>query len=398
MAPRLAQGIVVMVLSGYGIITALNAEYALRGRMPELLVCEGAVLVLYAVQLVLTSARARRWSTGRKCIALAVQFVLTFLPVVWLDLAWGSVAGPLCASVLLLAPPRVAWPTFGVISVVVVWWAVGKGGTLLDVAYVGISTALTGLVIYGLTRLTDLVREVHETRAEMARMAVTQERLRFARDLHDLLGYSLSAISLKCELITRLVVNNPDRARDEIASVLVVSRQALVDVRMVANGYRDMSLAAEAESVVDVMAAADVRAEVDIDCGRLHPLVDTVLATALREGVTNILRHSKVQSCTIRATVDGETVELVLENDGVDAIGLSDSGDRGSGLGNLDARLTAIGGVLSAGVESQGRFRLTARAPLRPAAPEPAEAVEPQRYRGAGITAADVRVSGNPAA
>lgn len=397
LAPRLAQGIVITVLSGFGIITLLNVEHALRGRKFELLVCAAAVLLLYAVQLALTSSRARRWSVGVRCAALVVQTVLTFLPLVWLDLAWGSMAGPLIASVLLLAPPRIAWPAFGLITLVVLWWAVGKDGAVLDVAYMGISTAMTGLVVYGLTRLTDLVREVHEARAEMARMAVTQERLRFARDLHDLLGYSLSAISLKCELIARLVVNNPDRAREEIASVLVVSRQALVDVRMVANGYRDMSLASEAESVVSVMAAADVRAEVDIDCGRLHPLVDTVLATALREGVTNILRHSKVQSCAIRATVDGETVELVLENDGVDAIGLSDSGDRGSGLGNLDARLTAIGGVLTAGVESEGRFRLTARAPLRPTAPEPAEAAEPQRYRGAGITA-DVRVSGNPAA
>ncbi|WP_449486184.1 sensor histidine kinase [Streptomyces avidinii] len=397
LAPRLAQGIVVTVLTGYGIITLLNAAFTLRGRTRELLVCGVAVLVLYAVQLFLTSNRARRWSTGRKCAALAVQTVLTFLPVIWLDLAWGSVAGPLCASVLLLAPPRIAWPAFGGITLVVLLWAVSKGGTVLDDAYMAISTALTGLVVYGLTRLTDLVKEVHEARAKMARMAVNQERLRFARDLHDLLGYSLSAISLKCELITRLVVNNPERARDEVASVLGVSRQALADVRMVASGYRDMSLASEAESVVGVMAAADVRAEVDIDCGRLHPLVDTVLATALREGVTNILRHSKVQSCIIRATVDGETVELVLENDGVDAIGLSDSGDRGSGLGNLDARLTAIGGVLSAGLQSRGRFRLTARAPLRPAAPEPPEAVEPQRYRGAGITA-DVRVSGNPAA
>ncbi|MFD9306529.1 sensor histidine kinase [Streptomyces sp. NPDC060048] len=389
----------VTVLSGYGIVTLLNVEYALRGRTRDLLVCGGAVLVLYAVQLVLTSAQARRWSTGRKCAALAVQFVLTFFPLVWLDTAWGSVAGPLSASVLLLAPPRIAWPSFALISVLVLGWGVHHGGgTVLDLAYLAISTGLTGLVVYGLTRLTDLVHEVHEARAEMARMAVTQERLRFARDLHDLLGYSLSAISLKCELIQRIIVSNPERARDEIASVLGVSRQALADVRLVASGYRDMSLAAEAVSVVNVMAAADVRADVDIDCGRLHPLVDTVLATALREGVTNILRHSRVQSCTIKATVEGETVELVMENDGVEAIGHSDSGDRGSGLGNLDTRLTAIGGLLTAGVESQGRFRLTARAPLRPVAPDPADAAEPPGCpNDEGGSTAAIRVLGRRA-
>ncbi|MGW6705056.1 sensor histidine kinase [Streptomyces sp. NPDC054956] len=399
LAPRLAQGIVVTVLSGYGIMTLLNVEFALRGRTRELLVCAAGVLVLYGLQLVLTSPRARRWSTSRKCAALAVQFVLTFFPLVWLDTVWGSVAGPLCASVLLLLPPRVAWPGFAVIMALVLGWGVHLGGgTVLDFAYVGTSTGLTGLVVYGLTRLTDLVHEVHEARAEMARMAVTQERLRFARDLHDLLGYSLSAISLKCELIQRIVVTNPDRARDEVVSVLGVSRQALADVRLVASGYRDMSLAAEAESVVNVMAAAGVRAEVDIDCGRLHPLVDTVLATALREGVTNILRHSKVQSCTIKAMIDGEDVELVLENDGVDAVHKSDSVDRGSGLGNLEARLTVVGGRLTSGVQPHGRFRLTARAPLRPVAPDPAEpAAPPECPNAEGAGATNVRVLGRRA-
>ncbi|MCM1971876.1 histidine kinase [Streptomyces sp. NPDC002812] len=390
LAPRLAQGIVVTVLSGYAIVTLLNVEYALRDQRRELFVCATAVMLLYGLQLVLTSPKARRWSTGRKCAALGVQLFLTFLPLVWLNVLWGSVAGPLSASVLLLAPPRIAWPSFAAISGVVLWWAVGQGGNVLDLAYSGISTALTGLVVYGLTRLTDLVNEVHETRAEMARMAVIQERLRFARDLHDLLGYSLSAISLKCELIQRVVVNNPERAREEVVSVLGVSRQALVDVRAVARGYRDMSLAAEAVSVVDVMASAGVEAEVDIDCGRLHPLVDTVLATALREGVTNILRHSKVQSCTIRAAVDGETVELVMENDGVVAVGLADPADRGSGLGNLDTRLTAIGGTLTAGIEPQGRFRVTARAPMRPVAPDPPDSVGP---RGQGYDGSAGRAS-----
>ncbi|MFJ7270853.1 sensor histidine kinase [Streptomyces sp. NPDC099050] len=390
LAPRLAQGIVVTVLSGYAIVTLLNVEYALRDQRRQLLVCAAAVLVLYGLQLVLTSPKARHWSTGRKCAALGVQLFLTFLPLVWLNVLWGSVAGPLSASVLLLAPPRIAWPSFAAISGVVLWWAVGQGVTVLDLAYAVISTALTGLVIYGLTRLTDLVKEVHETRAEMARMAVIQERLRFARDLHDLLGYSLSAISLKCELIQRLVVNNPERAREEVVSVLGVSRQALVDVRAVARGYSDMSLAAEAVSVADVMASAGVEADVDIDCGRLHPLVDTVLATALREGVTNILRHSKVQSCTIRAAVvDGEMVELVMENDGVVAAGLADPVDRGSGLGNLATRLTAIGGTLTAGVEPGSRFRVTARAPMRPVAPDSPDTVGPQGrgYVGSADTA-----------
>lgn len=398
LAPGLAQSVVVAVLTGYGIISVLNVEHELRGR-PHLFIPGMAVVIaLFAVQLTLTTANARRWSPARRALALGVQLVLTCIPLAWMDIGWGSMAAPLGGTILLLLPGRYAWPAFSLLPLGMLVWTIAKGQEPLDVAYFVIATALTGLVIYGLTRLQDLVRDVHEARAEMARMAVTQERLRFARDLHDLLGYSLSAISLKCELIQRLVVANPERATAEVISVLGVSRQALADVRLVASGYRSMSLATEAESVAEVMAAADVDAVVDVDCGRLHPLVDTVLATALREGVTNILRHSKAQSCTIRAVIVEETVRLVLDNDGVSESRPSDSAHRGSGLGNLDIRLTAIGGRLTAGPAPGGRFRLTAEAPLRPVTADQAEVPEPQRNGVAGITPAAARDAGRSAA
>ncbi|MEV7859159.1 histidine kinase [Streptomyces hirsutus] len=365
LAPRLAQGISAVVFAGYGIVTLLNVQNEVPGTRARI-VCTGAVVVLYAVQLLLISPGTLKWSARRKTATLGVQAALTLVPVLWVGGVWGSMAGPLAGSILLLLPGRIAWPCYALVPLTMLTWSLAEGVTALEAGYYTISTALTGLVIYGLTRLTDLVREVHDARAEMARMAVTQERLRFARDLHDLLGYSLSAITLKSELIHRLVPVNPERARDEVASVLGVARQALADVRLVASGYRDMSLEAEAASVAEVMAAADVDVEVDIRCGRLHPLVDTVLATALREGVTNILRHSKVESCTVTAVVAGDTVRLDLVNDGVAAPDRSLAQDRGSGLGNLSARLGAIGGELTAGVVEGGRYRLTAVAPVRP--------------------------------
>jgi two-component system sensor histidine kinase DesK len=366
-APRLAQGISITVISGFGVITMLNVLDAVSNYV-GLGICLCLVLSLYALQFMVTSAGARQWSARRRGTALVVQALLTFVPMVWIGVAWGSMAGPLGGSILLLLPARFAWPLYGTVTLTILGWSLSARVPALEVGYFAISTALTGLVIYGLTRLTDLVREVHATRAEMARMAVTQERLRFARDLHDLLGYSLSTITLKTELIHRLVPVNPERAREEVASVLGVSRQALADVRLVASGYRDMSLEAEAASVAEVMAAADVRVEADVDCGRLHPLVDTVLATALREGVTNILRHSKVQSCAITAAVEGETVRLTLVNDGVvqQETPRDGGGGSGSGLGNLCTRLTQIGGTLTAETTRDGRFRLVAEAPVRP--------------------------------
>ncbi|MDT0551565.1 histidine kinase dimerization/phosphoacceptor domain-containing protein, partial [Streptomyces lonegramiae] len=125
---------------------------------------------------------------------------------------------------------------------------------------------LCGIVIYGLSRLTDLVHEVHRTREELARMAVGRERLRFARDLHDLLGYSLSAIALKGELVHRLIEVRPEHARSETEELLMVARQALADGRVVSSGYRDMSLRDEATSAAASLAAADIQADVAIDC------------------------------------------------------------------------------------------------------------------------------------
>ncbi|WP_448334316.1 sensor histidine kinase, partial [Streptomyces sp. DSM 41534] len=129
-----------------------------------------------------------------------------------------------------------------------------------------------------------------------------------------------------------------------------------------------MSLRDEATSAAAILAAADIQADVAIDCGRLHPVVDTVLATALREGVTNILRHSKVRRCSISATVDEETVLLSLVNDGAGRPGArsSDRTTRSSGLHNLRERFTEIGGGLTVGLRETGRFHLEAYAPIRP--------------------------------
>lgn len=366
-APRLARAIIVVALVCYGTMTVLNVVRTRPGTT-QLVICIGLVLMVFGVQLAVSSPQARRWPTGWKALVLGVQAVLTFAPLVWFGTNWGSMEGPLAASLLLTLPARWAWPSYGLLIAFIPVYNLMAGATIDLVLYFTIAGILTGLVIYGLTRLTDLVHEVHATREELARMAVTQERLRFARDLHDLLGYSLSAITLKGELIQRLISSRPDKAREETASVLRVARQALADVRLVSSGYRDMSLSEEAESAGTVLAAADIRADVTVECGRLHPVVDTVLATALREGVTNILRHSGVRVCTIKAELDEETVRLGLTNDHphkqADIFSARNGG--GSGLDNLRSRFAAIGGGLTAGLQGDGRFHLEVWAPIRP--------------------------------
>src|SRR5262249_21208679 len=201
-------------------------------------------------------------------------------------------------------------------------------------------------------------------RTELANMAVAQERLRFARDVHDLLGYSLSAITLKSELTHRLVPGNPDKAREELVEILDISRKALADVRAVADGCRELSLDNESESARSLLQAADVDVTIETNCGDLPTPVKTVLATVLREGITNVLRHSNAERCEISMRQADGRVWLDIVNDGVLISRVQSDG--GSGIRNLSARIAALQGQLVSGFEADGRYGLHAWAPTEP--------------------------------
>jgi signal transduction histidine kinase len=198
-------------------------------------------------------------------------------------------------------------------------------------------------------------------RIQLAQVAVAEERLRFARDLHDLLGLSLSAITLKSELAHRLVTAAPERARGELTEILAISRLALADVRLVASGYRDLSLDEEFRTAESLLAAAEVDVRLDLKVGELPDQVGTLLATVLREGVTNVLRHSKGERCEITVEQQDQMVYLDIVNDGVTQT--PDLRTNGSGISNLSYRVALFGGELTAGLESDGRFRLRASVP-----------------------------------
>ena len=130
-------------------------------------------------------------------------------------------------------------------------------------------------------------------------------------------------------------------------------------------GYRNVSLAKEASSVASLLASAGISSRVHIGCGTLDERVDTVLATVLREGVTNMLRHSAPRNCVIEAEVEADTIRLLVTNDGLPRSALD--GRCGGGLENLRARLEAVGGRLDDGVSGDGWFKVLAEAPLEPA-------------------------------
>jgi len=355
------------------VVTAVFACVSLTGFLHVLLLPDvnaGEIVMAFAfiALLLLTQLHWYAHDTGRfrtplGYAVLGTQAVLAYLPLLIFGQAWAGMSGFLAGSVLLVLRPVPAWTAFGLVvaSTGATHWVFT--GRPLDVLYTAISTVTTGLVVYALSRLTELVSEVRESRAEIARVAVLDERLRFARDLHDLLGYSLSAMTLKIELTHRLMEKSPNEAANQLLEVLEISRLALSDARTVASGYREMSLAEECRSALSVLAAADVTVRLDSDHTDLPVRANTVLATVLREGVTNLLRHSKSKHCDITIRQNGERASIEIVNDTT-----AERADRTragvGGLHNLSVRAKEIGGTVTV-ERTEELFRLRAEVPLR---------------------------------
>jgi two-component system, NarL family, sensor histidine kinase DesK len=228
---------------------------------------------------------------------------------------------------------------------------------------------LIGLTMMGFRMQMVLVRELAQARETVAKLATNEERLRLARDMHDLTGQSLSMITLKSELAAKRLTRLPASAeRDailtELGDVSRVSRQTLHDIREAVSGYRRPTLAIEVITARSALDAAGIRLDDDpgltMRSGTFDPDIEAVLAWCLREAVTNVIRHSRALICRIRLVQGAGELSLEVTDDGR---GFSGSAT-GSGLRGMSERLSAIGGHLSLGRPGSGRgFRLTATVP-----------------------------------
>ncbi|MEW2624997.1 histidine kinase [Streptomyces sp. NPDC048106] len=363
-APRLARTILLTALLGSTLLT--TTDILSSGASPS---AETAWLlllpVILALQVLHSVPDSSRAPLPRKCLTLAAQVLLTYLPLLLFRTFWATMAACLAGSLLLLLPPRAAWPLFGLVGLSMVVPTALDGGPVVESIRLSQVSLLTGFVLYGLARLTALITQLHAVRGELVRRAVTAERLRFARDLHDLLGHSLSAITLKSELIHQLIPAHPARAVKEAGEVMSIAEQSLADVRRAASGFRDLSLRQEIKSARSMLDAAGITVWAKVELGPLSPHVDTALATTLREAVTNLLRHSDASHCRIEAVELDGVVRLLVENDGADAAHHDPSPYGGHGLGNLRERMTAVGGRLESGAWPGGTFRLLAEVPAQ---------------------------------
>ncbi|GAB1640089.1 sensor histidine kinase [Krasilnikovia sp. MM14-A1259] len=227
-----------------------------------------------------------------------------------------------------------------------------------DIAQPALITMLAGAMTVAFTRMAHLVEELRRTQRELARTAVEQERLRFARDLHDLLGHTLSLVVVKAEVVRRLAPADAARAAAEAADIERIGRTALAEVREAVTGYRDRGLGHELAgartALADVGIAVTVR-----ESG--HPLgveAADAFGWVVREGVTNVLRHSRASRCDIEISTDAAGSLLTVRDDGV--------GGRpqpGNGLRGLRERLVRAGGTLNIAPAPGGGIQLTAQIP-----------------------------------
>ncbi|MEU3522807.1 histidine kinase [Streptomyces sp. NPDC038707] len=204
--------------------------------------------------------------------------------------------------------------------------------------------------------------EAERAREVEARLAVAEERLRFGRDLHDVLGRNLSVISLKSELAVQLARRGRPEAVEQMIEVQRIAQETQREVRAVVRGYREADLGAELAGAQGVLEAAGIDCEVRAETGGLPAEVRSALGWVVREAATNVLRHGDANRCQVGLTVSEGRAVLTVENDGAAAAG----GSGGSGLAGLRERLAAVGGTLEAGRTGSGgdRFRLVADIPL----------------------------------
>lgn len=365
-APRLARAIMVAVLGGYVVLACANMILT-DGTLVDLalaIVCGAALL---ALQLGVIIRPRDELSARARYAALIAEAALVFLPILELSVSWAGLPGFLVGGLLLLLRPAASIPLAIAVAGSMGWYTWTVFHEAFEVPYTVVATTVSGLVIFGLTRLYQLVEQVHAAQDTLAQLAVAEERARFSRDVHDLLGLSLSAIMLKTELVSKLVDEQPERARTELDEVMQITRKALAEARQVATGYRELTLAEECNSAVSVLTTANVEVSLVREHRAFPRAVRSTLATVLRESVTNVLRHSEATWCTITLGSRDGTAELEVVNDGVPPARTGRATGTGSGLPNLTQRVRALGGTVTSAVEGD-QHRLAVSIPLGPSA------------------------------
>lgn len=321
------------------------------GHVPARIAATVLLVALYAIYLVLPPLI---WPEPPRIrvLAIAVYWALCCTPF--------PLVGPFTIWVWTLIvvvvgfgrPPRIA--AFALLAGVVggqllVAWATDWVDGLGYAPYVTLSVGIAMIGFGGLIQRNAQLREAHE---EVARLAVAEERARLARDLHDSLGHSLTVVTVKSELARKLVSRDPAKAQAEIADIERLAREGLADLRAAVAGFRDVDLESELASARIALAAAGIAAHLPADAPIVRPELRPLFGWVVREGVTNVIRHSSAQACWIEL----ERARVVVRDDGAGAP--RGGAGPGNGLRGLRERAEAAGARLRCGPRTGAGFEL----------------------------------------
>src|SRR6266487_3473552 len=269
-----------------------------------------------------------------------------------------------------LDDPAWLWLFLGVSAIAGVLLPMRRAGMVVVLIALMLLVRGLGLDMIGVSRMGSAIRELHTARRALARMKVEEERLRLARDLHDLLGQTLSVITLKSELARGLITEDPARCAQELSEIEQVGRMTLREVRKTVAGYRQPRLSSELDDARQLLEAAGIAYDIEKLHGELPQPLDAVLAWTVREGVTNLIRHSRARHCLLRFTRDQGWIGVDMLND---TEGTEDAPEQrigqGSGLLGLRERVSVLGGTMEADplmLSGKPHFRLRVELPMQP--------------------------------
>ncbi|MBQ1020955.1 sensor histidine kinase [Micromonospora sp. D93] len=328
---RRVLGVVAIVVFGVGYV--LLFQWARKLRQALLPIPAGraraGLALLLAVGLASLPGTSGDWLATLVYVAAAAVFLLP---------PWESLAAVVLCAV---TPALASWLVPG--------WEAENG--------IVFAVLLASFAMFGVSRLAQRNSELRAAQQEIGRLAVAEERARAARDLHDILGHSLTVVAIKAELAGRLIEVDRERAAAEIAEVEALARAALADVRKTAGAYREVSLAAELAGARSALAAAGIAADVSTEVPDLPEEWDRLFGWTVREGVTNVVRHSGARCCLIRVHRD----QVEISDDGR---GPSTPDASGHGLVGLRERARRLDAVVTVGSRpAGGGFLLRVHAP-----------------------------------
>ena len=328
--------------------------------------------VLYAVFMLLGPIVWHE-SIRTRLIAIAAYWAVTFLlfPLI----------GPIAIWIWLLVVSLAAFinlpPVFAIgtsVLVVLVQFGIGAATAFAHGALLApIVTAVGAAGLIGLGLISRSTVNLRVANDEIARLAVVEERARFGRDLHDVLGHTLTVVTVKSELARRLVTIDPAKAEAEIADIERLTRSALADLRLAVSNYRETSLDAELAAARTALAAAGIDSHLPDSVPKLDSRLEGVFAWVLREGVTNVIRHSGAAACWV--TIETHCLRVADDGRGPnttipDATGLGATGPgatgpgsavTGNGLRGLRERSAEVSAELLVGHSPHGGFELVVR-------------------------------------